>query len=163
MANSRRIFLGLGSNIGDRAGHLASARLMLKQNFGQCALVSSVYETAAWGIEEQGAFLNQVIAFDTTRSPKVVFERIAAIEKKLGRVRKYKWGPRTIDIDLLFHGKLKLNSLRLTIPHPRIADRKFVLVPMEEIAADFLHPVFEKSIKALNLDCTDHQKVNKLE
>jgi len=162
MAVIRTVYFGLGSNLGDRSTALNLALKALSANFGKPIARSSIYQTAAWGLTDQPDFFNQVVAFRTGKSPSVILERILIIEKKLGRIRRTKWGPRTIDIDILFYGNIKVNSPGLDIPHPRIEERRFVLAPLVEIAADFIHPSNGKNLQELLDNCTDEQKVKQL-
>ena len=162
MGDIRSVYLGLGSNLGDRNKNLARARQGLQANFGPPLATSSIYETAAWGNEDQPGFLNQIIAFRTYKSPGEILNRILILEKKMGRIRDQRWGPRLIDIDLLFCGALIFKEPGLTVPHPEIANRKFVLEPMVEIAADFMHPVLNLDMSTLLEKCQDHQKVQSI-
>lgn len=138
---SEGIFIQLGSNIGDRASYLKEAIGFIALEIGTVVLSSSIYETAAWGLTDQNDFLNQVIQVKSTLSPMNILESCLSIEKKMRRVRMEKWGPRNIDLDLLFYHDKVMHSARLTLPHPRITERKFVLIPMCEIAPYFIHPV----------------------
>jgi len=162
MAVKRRVFFGIGSNLGDRQLFLDLATKALSTVFGKAVEKSSIYQTSAWGLTDQPDFYNQVIAYETVKSSTVVFERIMKIERKLGRVRKTKWGPRTIDIDLLFYGDLSIKKPKLIVPHPRIAERRFVLAPLVEIAPKFIHPILNKNLKELLDHCKDDQTVKRL-
>lgn len=142
-------YLGLGSNLGDRTANLAQARALIAERVGELSQTSSLYVTAAWGIEEQPSFLNQVIEVRTESSPEQVLESILAIERDMGRERKVKWGERLIDIDILFYEDWVLENEKLIIPHPFLQDRNFVLVPLAEIAPDFEHPVLHQPVKKL--------------
>lgn len=142
------IYLALGSNLGKREEFLQRAVdelakvVVIKQ-------VSPVYETPPWGEEDQPAFLNAALSGETELAPETLFDEIKRIEQKLGRHETYRWGPREIDIDILFYGDQVINSQRLTIPHPRLHERAFVLVPLVDIAADFIHPVLGEPIQEL--------------
>lgn len=139
-------YLGIGSNLGKRRENLRQAQLFLEQKAGNIVKVSSVYETEAWGIEAQPAFLNQVLALRTTLPPEELLEVILQIERDMGRMRTIKWGERLIDIDILFYNDQILQTEKLRIPHPFVQDRNFVLAPLAEIAADFVHPILDLSI-----------------
>src|SRR5690349_1456128 len=124
------IFILLGSNLGDRKSNLSHARQEISRSIGEIVTASSIYKTAAWGNTEQPAFYNQVIEVSSMLTPEKMLSGILEIEKKAGRVRETKWGPRTIDIDILFYGDIVLSTETLTIPHPRIPDRRFTLLPL---------------------------------
>ena len=142
------VFLGIGSNLGDREENLAQARDSIEA-FVRIEAVSPVYETNAWGFEDQPAFLNQVIHIKTSLSPQALLNRIKRIEKDLGRKKSFRWGPRLIDIDILFFADYIIESASLTIPHKELHKRAFVLVPLADIAPDFVHPVFNQTVSAL--------------
>lgn len=129
------VFLGLGSNIGDRRQTIASAVSLLEQQPGiTICLVSSLYETIPVGYADQPDFLNAVIGIDTSYSPEELLDICMDVERSLGRIREKKWGPRTIDIDILLYDELQLESAKLILPHPFFHERLFVLVPLAEIA-----------------------------
>lgn len=131
------VFLGLGANIGDRRQAIAAAVKLLGERPGiTVRRVSSLYETSPVGYTDQPDFLNAVIAVDTDLEPLELLDVCLDIERRLGRVREKKWGPRTIDIDLLLYEGRQVNCSRLTIPHPFVHKRPFVLVPLAEIAPD---------------------------
>ncbi len=142
------VFLGIGSNLGNREANLAQARTSI-ESFAQIEAVSPVYETDAWGYEEQPAFLNQVVHIKISLSPQALLKRIKRIEKDLGRKKSFRWGPRLIDIDILFFSNHVIESASLTIPHKELHKRTFVLVPLADIAPDFVHPVFNQTVSAL--------------
>ncbi|HLP95708.1 MAG TPA: 2-amino-4-hydroxy-6-hydroxymethyldihydropteridine diphosphokinase [Saprospiraceae bacterium] len=152
-------FLSIGSNIGDRAGNLKNAIGLIEKFIGKIAKRSHVYETQPWGEPNQDAFLNMVIMINTSLEPRDILEKITKIERELGRERKEKWGPRTIDIDILFYGKRIIRDKGLEIPHPELHKRGFVLVPMMEIAPDFEHPVLNMQIDELYMECGDDNDV----
>lgn len=156
------VFLGLGSNVGDRAANLRAAADLISKNIGKIAKKSHVYETQPWGNTSQDRFLNQVVMANTTLDPRDLLEKIAKVERELGRERrreKEKWGPRTIDIDILFYGKRVIRDKGLEIPHPELHKRAFVLVPLLEIAPDLEHPILKKQIDELYMECTDESDV----
>ncbi|WP_221389791.1 2-amino-4-hydroxy-6-hydroxymethyldihydropteridine diphosphokinase [Dyadobacter sp. NIV53] len=159
MITKNIVFLLLGSNLGERLQVLRSAVELIEEQIGQIKSASSVYETAPWGVLDQPAFLNQVIELQTVLDPEEVLRIILAIEQELGRVRYERWGARVIDIDILYFQDLILDSARLTIPHPRLHERRFTLAPLAEIAPDFIHPVFHKSSAQLLAVCTDNSEV----
>ncbi len=157
------VYFSLGSNLGDRQANLRAAVLLIDKNIGKVARKSKVYETEPWGEPAQDKFLNQVIMANTTLQPRDLLEIIAVIEKELGRVKKEKWGPRTIDIDILFYGKRVVRDKGLDIPHPELHKRNFVLVPLLEIAPDLEHPVLKQPIDELYLNCKDPGEVVQLD
>jgi len=133
------IFLGLGSNIGDRENNIILAIKELKKNSAIIIeRISSLYETEPFGVKEQPAFLNAVIGINTSLSPLDLLAECLRIENVLGRVREERWAPRIIDIDLLVYHDISMNSERLTIPHKFLAQRNFVLIPLAEIAGEYV-------------------------
>jgi len=162
MAAIGQVFLLLGSNLGDRPQVLAAAREAIGAQAGRIVNQSAVYETAPWGITDQPAFLNQVVKISTSLLPEDLLRVILNIEHDLGRVRYERWGARVIDIDILYFGQTVMDSARLTLPHPRIQDRRFVLAPLAEIAPDFLHPLLQKTSSKLLEDCPDTSAVSKI-
>ena len=155
-------YLLTGGNTGDRQLFLANALKSLELQCGKVIAVSSLYETAAWGLHEQPPFLNQAIELQTMLSPQALLERILSIEIDLGRVRDQKYGPRTIDIDILFYGQEVINEPGLVIPHPHLPNRRFALECLNDIAGPYVHPVLHKSVKTLLEECTDSLTVHKL-
>jgi len=158
----QHIFLGLGSNLGDRKKHIKQAINEIGIQIGKVTQESHLYKTAAWGKTDQSYFLNQVIKVETKKAPIAVLDGILSVEQKLGRVREEKWGERIIDIDLLFYGSNIVEVPRLLVPHPFIAERRFVLVPMHELAPDLIHPLLQRSIADLLEGCPDTLPVEKL-
>lgn len=120
-----------------------------------------MYETAAWGNTKQAAFLNQVISIRTNLPPDDLMKKLLEIEQKLGRLRSEKYGPRTIDLDILFYDALIYHSAIVTLPHPAIQDRKFVLIPLAELSPGKIHPVYKKTIRTLLNECADQLAVIK--
>ncbi len=139
------VFIALGSNIGDRVKALNNASDLMPPNIIPISF-SKVYETPPWGYEDQPPFLNQVIKARTHLSPPALLKRLKEIERELGRQPIFRYGPRLIDLDILFYDDLEYKSEKLTIPHPEIANRAFVLVPLMEIAPNYIHPVNHKKI-----------------
>ena len=156
----KNVFLSLGGNLGNRSKNLAKARDFITKEVGEIIAISEIYETKAWGVENQPDFLNQVVQITTTLSPYKVLDKVLAIEHKMGRVREQKWFARNIDIDVLFYDQVIIESKNLILPHPHISNRNFVLGPLKDIAPDFIHPVLQKSIRQLFLDCTDELSIN---
>ena len=155
------VVLLLGTNLGSRENNLQLAISLLTGLVGNLIKQSSIYETAAWGLENQPNFLNQIIILSTSQSPKFLMKTILKIEKKMGRERLVKMGPRIIDIDILFYENRIINKPSLTIPHPRIQFRRFVLEPLNELQPNYVHPILNKSVKDLLIACTDTLNVKK--
>jgi 2-amino-4-hydroxy-6-hydroxymethyldihydropteridine diphosphokinase len=133
----QRVFLGLGSNLGDRRGNLLEAlRLLDAMEDVRVLEVSSVYEAEPWGVLEQPDFLNLVAELATTRTPRGMLAACAEVEEKLGRIRGQRWGPRVIDVDILLYDDIKLEDEDLIIPHPHMLERDFVMVPLLELRPD---------------------------
>ena len=153
MLNS--VYLSLGSNQGDRYELLGKAIESLSVNAGRVVKQSADYETKAWGLTDQPDFLNCCLLLETELSAQGLLSVIQATETLLGRVRVIKWGPRTIDIDMLFYNNDVLETAELTVPHPLMQERRFVLVPLAEIAPGFMHPVLKKTIGQLLAECPE--------
>lgn len=156
---NKNVFILLGTNLGKRVLNLKSAVNFINKDIGLVLLKSKIYETEPWGVTDQPNFLNQVLKINTNLSPQNCLKNCLEIENKMGRERLRKWGERLIDIDLLFYNDLKINTLDLVLPHPRLHERNFTLVPMEEIAADYIHPLFNKTMYELLDICRDDQSV----
>jgi 2-amino-4-hydroxy-6-hydroxymethyldihydropteridine diphosphokinase len=148
-------FLLLGANLGDRTSNLEKAAHLIEKRIGIITARSALYETKPWGKTDQPDFLNQVLQLKTEQSPEYLLKTALTIEHDMGRIRKEKWGARIIDIDLLYVGNQILNSENLTLPHPGIAQRRFVLEPLAELAPDFIHPALNKSHRQLLTECAD--------
>lgn len=154
-------YLCLGGNIGNREKALQLALLKITEQIGEIAAISGIYETEAWGVENQQAYLNQCVEVSTRLSSSELIIQLLSIEKELGRERTLSetYEPRTIDIDILFFNQHIIDTAQLTVPHPRLHLRKFVLTPLSEICPDFLHPLLNKTIFNLLNDCTDSSEV----
>jgi 2-amino-4-hydroxy-6-hydroxymethyldihydropteridine diphosphokinase len=142
-----RVYLGLGSNLGDRTRSLDSALALLAQRVGDIVAVSSFYETEPWGVVDQPRFLNAACGVDTSLGPLALLATLQVIESALGRTPTVRYGPRTIDLDILLYGDLRLDAPALTIPHPGMLARSTVLVPLAEIAPAVRHPVTTRTIR----------------
>ncbi|MFC3931579.1 2-amino-4-hydroxy-6-hydroxymethyldihydropteridine diphosphokinase [Streptococcus dentapri] len=152
------VYLSLGSNIGDRKGYLEAALAHLAE-LPQTVLVksSSIYETPAWGVTEQADFLNLACQLETQLAPEELLIFCQQIEDKLGRIRQQHWGPRTLDIDILLYGSLIINTKQLSLPHPYMKERAFVLVPLLELTADLKDPQTNQlyADELARLDCSE--------
>jgi 2-amino-4-hydroxy-6-hydroxymethyldihydropteridine diphosphokinase len=151
-------YLGLGSNLGDKESNCRKAIALLAKN-GRVVRLSSLYCTEPMGYREQDDFINAVVELETGLSPDALLQQCRSIEEELGRVRTVRWGPRTIDVDILLYGTEMIETPELTIPHPLLHIRRFVLVPLCEIAPQAFHPKLQKTAADLLLDLQDHQSV----
>lgn len=156
-----KVYLLTGGNIGDRLKNLTVARKSIANDCGEIINQSSIYQTAPWGNENQSDFLNQVLLLQTKLKPLELLQALLLIEKELGRVRNKKNDPRVIDLDILFYNDLIMNTPELQLPHPRLHLRRFVLTPLNEIAPDLIHPLFNKNINYLFNVCSDLLNVKK--
>jgi len=144
-----KAYLLLGSNMGNSRQQLLAANKLVKKNIGRIARQSKLYVTAAWGNTNQPDFLNQVIIVETKLSATELIKAILFVETDMGRIRTTKNAPRIIDIDILFFNKDIINKKNLVVPHPEIQNRRFVLVPLNELSPAFVHPVLKKTIHQL--------------
>ena len=142
------VYIALGTNMGDRLGNLQNAEAALLPAV-QVVAASSIYETAPWGYADQPDFLNQVLQGETELEPLGLLQYMKQLEIELGRKPSVRYGPRLIDLDILFYDDLMLETAELVIPHPRLVERAFVLVPLAELAPDLQHPRNEKIVQAL--------------
>ncbi len=149
-------YLLLGTNMGDRVVQLDRARQEIAQEIGTLCRISSVYETAAWGDDDQPQYLNQVVLVATTLKPLPLLKEINAIEKRMGRIRVNKWESRLIDIDILYYADKVIQEVSLHVPHLHLPNRRFALAPLQEIAPEFVHPILKKTTTEL-LDQTSDQ------
>ena len=150
-----KTYLLIGCNEGNRTEHMNTAKEMIADKIGIIIRCSKMYETAAWGKHDQPDFLNQVLLVETQLAAPICLQEILLIETRMGRVRTKKNDPRIIDIDILFFNNEIINDAHLTIPHPELQNRKFVLVPMNELSPGLVHPVLHRSIRDLLSTCKD--------
>jgi len=153
------IYIIIGGNLGDRLALIEDCKHKIEKEIGIISRSSSIYESASWGETDNPNYLNQVLYIESNFSAKEVLEKALEIEKELGRTRDKKWESRLIDIDILFFNDEIIDEKDLKIPHPHLQNRKFVLVPLNEIASEFIHPVFKKSVSYLLSICQDKLKV----
>ncbi|MCX6266234.1 MAG: 2-amino-4-hydroxy-6-hydroxymethyldihydropteridine diphosphokinase [Bacteroidetes bacterium] len=180
----KEVFILSGSNRGDRQGFISKATDMIEQMAGAVVRKSSVYETSPWGFDDPTPFLNQVIEIETMLSPEDLLEILLTIEVKLGRIRPFDgcgcgipaspdhgtgkkdapaYAGRTIDLDILFYGQRLIFTDKLMVPHPRLHERAFTLVPLNEVVPEFVHPLLKKTIAMLLHECRDQAKVKKMD
>ena len=156
-----KLYLLLGSNMGNSKARLSKAIQQIEKQIGCVTRRSDLYTTAAWGNTQQPDFLNQVIIVETKLTALQTMQTILLIEKKMGRLRTVKNAPRIIDIDILFFNKEIIDRQQLTVPHPQIQNRRFVLVPLNQLSPNLHHPVLKKTIHQLLIHCPDKLNVKK--
>jgi len=156
-----KVYLLIGGNMGDRMANLDNALNLIESNLGKITLLSSRYETAAWGFTEQPHFLNQAVLLQTHFLANDLMLAILNIEKAMGRERSIPLGPRIIDIDIIYFNEEIIDNISVTIPHPKMTARRFVLLPLVEIAPNYIHPILLKSNSVLLKECGDSLAVNK--
>ncbi len=158
----KRVYLGLGSNLGDRRAHLERALGEMRALGIEVLRVSSLYESEPVDWSEQPWFLNCVVEAETEHMPRQLLHKLQCIELRLGRRRSARRGPRTIDIDILLFGEHVMDTEELTIPHPRLARRRFVLEPLRELAADLRHPLSRRTMAELLAEVPDRTRVERV-
>ncbi len=156
-------FLCLGGNMGDRLANLNRTKELISEERLKIVAESNIYETQAWGSENSPDYYNQCIKITTALDAENLMKLLLEIELKLGRTRSEKNAPRTVDIDILLFNNEIINTELLTVPHPRLHLRQFVLKPLNDIASGILHPVLNKSIHRLLMDCTDTLTAKKID
>jgi 2-amino-4-hydroxy-6-hydroxymethyldihydropteridine diphosphokinase len=160
-----KCYVLFGSNMGDKAALFEQACTFIKRRCGQVVQVSSAYESEPWGFETEEWFLNRVIVVETELGPELLLRELLDIEKELGRVRHPEhqgYCSRTVDLDILYYGERIINTANLIVPHPRLHLRRFALVPLCEVAPDWMHPVFHKTQEELLQQCTDDGIVRRM-
>ncbi len=153
-------YIGIGSNLGNREENCEKAIVLLIKRGLKVIKRSSLCETEPWGVKEQPEFINMTVEVETHLRPEGLLKNLKEIETDLGRRESKRWGPRIIDIDILFYNNLVINTPELEIPHSGIKDREFVLKPLSEIAPDKIHPVLKRSIKNLLLELLKSKKTS---
>lgn len=157
---TNNVYLLIGGNLGDRVGNLTRATEAISNSCGRLTGRSMIYETAAWGKTDQPDFLNQLLQIETSLSPVQLLQSILDIENKLGRKRDLRFGARIIDIDILYYADLIMDTAELVIPHPRIAERLFTLVPLMELAPDLVDPQSGYTVAEMLSNCKDTLSVS---
>lgn len=159
------VYLLLGSNMDDRAALLDRSRKLIGKEIGDVKAASAIYDSEPWGFDAEKNFLNQVLLVETGLDSRQLLEIVLNIERRLGRVRVTGAGytSRTIDIDILFFNDSIIHEKDLEVPHPRMHERMFTLIPMQEIAADYVHPAIQKTIRQLAAACVDNSEVTRFE
>ncbi|HUQ66226.1 MAG TPA: 2-amino-4-hydroxy-6-hydroxymethyldihydropteridine diphosphokinase [Flavitalea sp.] len=155
-------YLITGGNVGQRQEQLAYAASLIEERCGTIIDQSSIYETAAWGKTDQSSFLNQAIVLETSLNARDLLTEILYIENLMGRDRIEKYGPRIIDIDIIFFNHQVIRESGLVIPHPEMAGRRFVLEPLNEVIPAYIHPVYYKTVNELLMLCKDALPVKKI-
>lgn len=159
---NRKLILALGSNLGNKLENLQNAEALIQVAIGTITSKSEYYVTAAWGMTDQDSFLNSAIQLETDDLPDEILIKIQEIEKTLGKKVIKKWGPRVIDIDILFYSDWIIKKEGLKVPHPHIQDRNFVMRPLLDIDKNIIHPKLNKTIEELYLESSDQSEVKKL-
>lgn len=159
MKDKHTVYLLLGSNLGDRLMNLQQALMDIQLCCNEVTAISEVYETVPWGVTHQNDYLNMVVAIQTTLFPFGLLQQLQVIERSMGRITKGDMAPRHIDIDILLFDDVQLQSEKLTIPHPRMHLRRFVLQPLADIASEKIVPGFDRTVQDLLDICTDTGKV----
>ncbi len=158
-----KVYLCLGGNVGDTLNYLQNAIAMIGRRIGSVVSQSAVYQSEPWGFNAEQMFLNQVVVAETELEPHAVLEHCLQIESELGRTRSGNgYEPRTIDIDIIFFGHQLVSQPDLQVPHPLMHQRNFVLRPLCDVAADFVHPVFRKTVHQILTECDDNAMVKQL-
>ena len=160
---TKKIHLLIGSNMGDRKAYLAQATAEIGKKIGKITQKSRLYETQAWGLTNQPDFMNQALEVETTLSPQATLAKILDIETDMGRIRTEKYAERTIDIDILLFSDVVVEEADLQIPHPRLPERNFALVPLMEIAGETEHPILKTTIEDLYFESPDTLDVFEVE
>ncbi len=155
-------YLLTGGNMGDRLLYLSRAKEAIEGKCGKIVKASAIYETEAWGLEDQHPFYNQALLLQTDLDAKALLQCLLQIEAALGRKRELKYGPRIIDIDIIFFNDDIIRKEELSVPHPQLQNRRFVLMPLNEIAPQKVHPVFNKTVMQLLEECPDRLEVRRL-
>ncbi|MCG9881263.1 MAG: 2-amino-4-hydroxy-6-hydroxymethyldihydropteridine diphosphokinase [Bacteroidia bacterium] len=156
------VYILLGSNQGDAKKNLEQAIISLEEKLGKVVHYSSIYKTAAWGNTQQDPFLNQVVLIQTKLNAEETLATNLEIERLMGRTRNIKWEPRIIDIDILYYNDAIIKTESLQVPHPQMTSRRFTLIPLVEIAPNFMHPELHKTSKELLKECIDTLEVEKM-
>ena len=155
-------YLVLGGNLGDKLKNICQAEALIEAQAGRITRRSAVFRTAAWGNTGQPDFYNRALLVETRLEPEELLQGLLGIEAQMGRIRKEKWGARTMDIDIILYNDAVIDVPGLHIPHPHMQERNFVLAPLAEIAAELLHPVLQKTVRQLLRECPDASETERL-
>lgn len=155
----RNVYLLIGGNLGNREINIQKAHFLIAHKIGNIFLKSSIYQTAPWGNTNQPEFLNQVVVCQTNLTPLQILSKILEIEAAFKRIKQQKWGARTMDVDILFYDDWIINAPNLVIPHPLLAQRRFALKPLCEVAPLLIHPILNITISQMLLNCDDELEV----
>ncbi len=159
----KEVFISFGSNLGNRIDNIKRSEDLLQKEGIKFLKSSSLYLSSPWGVFNQRWYINKVCLISSSLCPEDLLDLFKRVEKYIGREPTYRWGPRTIDIDILFYGDLIIDSSNLIIPHPHLHKRRFILLPLSEIAPDLVHPILKKSVKDLLFSLKDGGVVKKME
>ncbi len=161
MSKNPEVFLLLGTNLGDRLSNMQEAQQLIEQ-IGEVVQASALYETDAWGVQDQPSFYNQVLQIETVLSHEPLLHALQGFEQQMGKVKVGHWRERLIDLDVLYYGRRRVSTSFLTVPHPQLHCRRFTLVPLCEIAPQWVHPVLGKTQQQLLAECEDTLEVRRL-
>lgn len=159
---ANRVFIALGSNLGDRFYYIQQALLAIDERLGPIVQCSSLYESEAWGDKDQQNFYNAVCEIHGKINALALLRELQIIEREQGKRKERTWGPRTLDLDIIYYGKKIIVEKDLIIPHPNMYLRNFVLQPLAEIAPEFIHPLMKKKTKSLLRECPDQTKIERI-
>lgn len=157
------VHIALGSNVGEAQHNLGMARKLIREQVGELVKTSTIIVTLPWGnIKEQNNFYNQMLLVKTILTPQLIINKLLMLEKQMGRKREVKWGPRIIDLDIIYFGNRKINNDKLVVPHPFLQQRKFILFHLNELSPEKMHPLLRKNSAELFKLCADELGIVKI-